>query len=327
MKIKNFLPKIREDVSLAGYTTFKIGGPARYFYIVRTTRNLINAVKAAKKCKLPFFVLGGGSNILVADRGYNGLIIKLQTTNYPEAEQVRYGAGKLQTTKIIKVGAGVKLADFVKLSLDKGLAGLEWAAGIPGTVGGAIRGNAGAFGKSISENLEEVSVFDIADSKIKIFKNNDCKFSYRNSIFKHNQNLIILSAILRLKKGEKEKMQNLLKDYAKQRIESNPIGYSAGCFFKNIEWRELRDREELIKKFPELKQFRDEPKISVGFLIDQVGLKGKKIGGAEVSEKHAAFIINSGKAAADDVINLSNLIKQKVSERYGLTLKEEVVIV
>ncbi|MFH0803599.1 MAG: UDP-N-acetylmuramate dehydrogenase [Candidatus Tagabacteria bacterium] len=309
------MPNIQKNILLAPYTAFKIGGPAKYFSEAKNSEEIKEVCKYAKEKELPILVLGGGSNVLISDKGFNGLVIKVQSSKF-----------KVQSSKII-AEAGMPLAKLVAEATKNNLTGLEWAIGIPGTIGGAINGNSGAFGKSMSERLEEANVFDIADSKIKIFKNNDCKFSYRNSIFKHNQNLIILSAILRLKKGEKEKMQNLLKDYAKQRIESNPIGYSAGCFFKNIEWQEVGDKAELIKKFPELNKFNDKPKISVGFLIEQAGLKGKKIGGAVVSEKHAAFIINSGKAAADDVINLSNLIKQKVSERYGLNLEEETVIV
>ncbi len=306
---------IQKNILLAPYTTFKIGGEARYFCEAENIGDIQELCKWAKNEKVSILVLGGGSNVLISDKGFGGLVIKIRSTKL-----------EIRNSEIF-AEAGISLSKIVAESINSGLSGLEWAIGIPGTIGGAINGNSGAFGKSISENLEEVSVFDIADSKIKIFKNNDCKFSYRNSIFKHNQNLIILSAILRLKKGEKEKMQNLLKDYAKQRIESNPIGYSAGCFFKNIEWQEAGNKEELIKKFPELNKFSEKPKIPAAFLIENLGLKGKKMSGALISEKHAAFIINSGKATADDVINLSNLIKQKVSERYGLNLEEEAVIV
>ena len=319
------MPNIQKNILLAPYTSFKIGGPAKYFSEAKSLEEIQELCKWAKNEKISILVLGGGSNVLISDKGFNGVVIKIK--NLKLKISARGGSACGGKNSIIKADAGVPLAKLVLETAKSGLSGLEWAIGIPGTIGGAINGNSGAFGKSMSENLEEVSVFEIAYSKIKIFKNNDCKFSYRNSIFKHNQNLIILSAILCLEKEKKEKMQKIIKDYAKQRIESNPAGRSAGCFFKNMEWKEAGDKAELIKKFPELSKFREKPKISVGFLIEQVGLKGKKIGGAVVSEKHAAFIINSGKATADDVINLSNLIKQKVSERYKINLEEEAVIV
>ncbi len=306
---------IQKNILLAPYTTFKIGGEARYFCEAENIGDIQELCKWAKNEKVSILVLGGGSNVLISDKGFGGLVIKIRSTKL-----------EIRNSEIF-AEAGAPLAKLVAEATKNNLTGLEWAIGIPGTIGGAINGNSGAFGKSISDVLEEVKVLDISALKIRIFKKDQCEFGYRNSIFKHNQDLVILSAILRLNKGEKEEMQKIIKDYTKQRIESNPAGRSAGCFFKNIEWQEVGDKEKLIKKFPELNKFSEKPKISVGFLIEQVGLKGKKIGGAVISEKHAAFIINSGKATADDVINLSNLIKQKVSERYRLNLKEEAVIV
>jgi UDP-N-acetylmuramate dehydrogenase len=323
---------IRKNILLASYTTFKIGGLAKYFSEAKSPEEIKELCRWARPQRfrvanagaakenppaggVPILVLGGGSNVLISDRGFEGLVIKIENCKL-----------KIGNCNIF-VEAGVSLAKLVAESIKAELSGLEWAMGIPGTIGGAINGNSGAFGKSISEILEEASVFDVAESKIKIFKNNGCKFSYRNSIFKRNQNLIILSAILRLKRGGKEKMQNLIKDYARQRMESNPTGYSAGCFLKNMEWQEAGDKAELIRKFPELNKFSDKSKISAAFLIENLGLKGKKTGGAVVSEKHAAFIVNGGKATAEDVINLSDLIKQKVFERYGLNLEEEVVVI
>ncbi len=316
---------IRESILLAPYTSFKIGGPAKYFSEAKSVEEIQELCQWAKNKKVPIFVLGGGSNVLISDKGFDGLVIKIENSKSKISAKGGSASGGKNST--IECEAGVSLAKLVIEATKNNLAGLEWAMGIPGTVGGAINGNAGAFGRSISEAVDEVRVIDISNCKLLILSKKECGFNYRNSIFKNNFNLIILSAVFRLKKGNGEEMKKTIKDFTLQRIKSNPNGYSAGCFFKNIDWQEAGGQEEFIKKFPELKQFLDKPKISVGFLIDQVGLKNKKVGGAVVSEKHAAFIINDGKATANDVINLSNLVKEKVFERYGLNLEEEVVVV
>ena len=166
-KIKKELPEIKTNIPLREYTTFKIGGRAQYFFVAKNKEDLIKAILVAKKLKLPFFILGGGSNTLVSDRGFNGLVIKF----------------------------GQPLSSYV-------LKGLEWAVGIPGTVQGAVCGNAGAFKKSMKDVVESVEVFDVKTGKVKFFKNKDCHFSYRNSIFKKKKNLIILSVKTKPKKKQ-----------------------------------------------------------------------------------------------------------------------------
>ncbi len=277
----------KKNILLAPYTTFKIGGPAKYFYIVKSANDLIKVIKWATKNKTPFFILGNGSNILVSDKGFNGLVIKMQNAKC-----------KMQNAKII-ADAGIILGKLVNESVKIGLTGLEWAAGIPGTIGGAIRGNAGAFDVSMSDIVERVRALNIKTSQITNFKNKDCKFNYRESIFKKNKNSIILSAELKLKKGKTSK--NLIKNYANQRKEKQPMEFfSAGCIFKNP------------------------AKQSAGYLIEQCGLKGKKIGGAMISEKHANFIVNTGKAKASDVKKLIDLCKEKVKNKFKIKLKEEI---
>ena len=323
--------KIQKNILLAPYTTFKIGGPAKYFSEANSTEEIKELCKWAKKEGVPVLALGGGSNVLISDKGFNGLVIKIQNSKF-----------KIQKSKII-ADAGVPLAKIVAEAADAGLSGLEWAIGIPGTIGGAINGNAGAFGKSIGELVEIVEALEInghqiqnsefkiqnykSKLKIKRLMNKDCGFGYRKSIFKRNPDLIILSAIIRLKNGSKEEMRKAIQKNARQKKESNPVGFSAGCYFKNIGWEEIGIKKDLIAKFPELKKFADKPKISAGSLIENVGLKGKKIGGAVISEKHANFIINVGNAKAKDVINLANLVKEKVRKRYGFDLEDEVVAV
>jgi len=294
MGIQKLLPGLKKNVSLKNYTTFKIGGPAKYFFEAKKKEDLIGAVITAKKFKLPFFILGGGSNILVSDEGFKGLVIKCQMSNVKCQNQ----NSKLKT---IYAESGVRLSNLVQFSLEKSLAGLEWAVGIPGMVGGAILGNAGAFGRSMKDVIQKVEVFDTKTGKVKIFKKKDCQFDYRNSIFKEKKNLIILSATLQLKKGNKKEIQEKMKEYLNYRKETQPLNLpSAGSIFKN-------------------------PKgFSAGELIEGCGLKGKRIGNVKISEKHANFIVNLGGGKAKDVKKLINLAKKKIKEKFGITLEEEI---
>ena len=315
MDIEQKLPKIQENISLAGHTTFKIGGPARYFFVAENAEEIKKAVRAAKEFNLHYFILGGGSNVLVSDKGFNGLIIKIQNSKF-----------KIQNSKIIYAEAGMSLGKLVEYSVSKGLTGLEWAAGIPGTIGGAICGNAGAFGKSISETIIGVQALACSEKdniKIKKYINKDLKFGYRDSIFKHKKNLIILSAEFKLKKGDKKKNREITAEYLEQRRESQPLEYpSAGSVFKNLKFE--IENLKLLNKYPQLKKFSKHGMIPAGWLIEECGLAGKKIGRAMVSEKHANFIVNLGKAKAEDVVILISLIKQKIRNKFGIQLQEEI---
>jgi UDP-N-acetylmuramate dehydrogenase len=263
---------IQENIPLKEYTTFKIGGPARYFL---TVSNIAEAIDFAREKKLPYFVLGGGSNLLVGDEGFNGVVIKLENK-------------KIELKKdLVIADAGAKLSSLVDFTVENNLTGLEWAAGIPGTVGGAVRGNAGAFGHSISENIKEVKT---------LHQEKDYQFGYRDSIFKHN-NDVILSAVFKFNKGAD---QELIDEYLKTRKEKHPVEPSAGCIFQN-------------------------PKpLSAGKLIEDCGLKGKRIGDAMISPKQANFIVNLGSARAEDVKKLISLVKKEVKKKFQVELKEEV---
>jgi len=315
MDIEQKLPKIQENISLAGHTTFKIGGPARWFFIAKNTEEIKKAISMAKELNLDSFILGGGSNVLVSDKGFNGLIIKIKNSKF-----------KIQNSKIIYAEAGMNLGKLVEYSVSKGLTGLEWAAGIPGTIGGAICGNTGAFGKSISEVVTEAQVL-VCDKKnnikVKKYNNKDCKFAYRDSILKRNKNLIIVVAKIQLEKGDKEKSQQMISEYLGQRRESQPLEYpSAGSVFKNLKFE--IENLKLLNKYPQLKRFSKHGMIPAGWLIEECGLAGKKIGSAMVSEKHANFIVNLGKAKAEDVVILISLIKQKIRNKFGIQLQEEI---
>jgi len=306
-KFKKLLPGLKKNVSLKNYTTFKIGGPAKYFFETKNKKDLIKAILVAKSKKLPFFILGGGSNLLVSDEGFRGLVIKiLFSKSYFLNSQISAEAGTI-------------LAELLSATLNTGLTGLEWAAGIPGTVGGAIYGNAGAFKKSMKDITKTVTVLEIKNQKsnIKNLRNKDCKFCYRNSIFKQKKNLIILSATLQLKKGNKLKIEKRIKEYLNYRKETQPLNFpSAGSVFKNP------------KNFSAGELGEEDKSSSLSFaaarLIEECGLKGKRIGNVKISEKHANFIVNLGGGKAKDVKKLINLAKKKVKEKFGITLEEEI---
>jgi len=285
--------KFQNNISLAKYTSFKIGGPAKYFCAVKSKKDLIKAVKKAEELNLPFFILGGGSNVLALDKGFNGLIIKI-------------GSCKLKVENCnLYAEAGTKLEDLVKLSARESLTGLEWAAGVPGTIGGAVYGNAQAFDVKTSDIVKSVEVLDVKTLKIRSLLKKQCQFSSKGSIFKKNKNLIILSVVLKIKKGDKERIQKEIKKHLDFRKQRHPLNFpSAGSVFINKTGRDPSS-----------------------FLIEKAGLKGIKKGGVKVSEKHAGFIINTGKAKAKDVFDLIKIIKQKVKSKFGVTLKEEIQII
>jgi UDP-N-acetylmuramate dehydrogenase len=308
---------IKENVILAPYTTFRIGGPAKFFMEVVSEEELIEALKYAMDNQLQFFVLGGGSNVLFSDKGYNGLVIHIKMNKF---------SIDTENNEII-AGAGISIAKLIKVAVNHSLSGLEWSAGLPGGLGGAIRGNAGTFGLSMRDVIKSVTVYDIEKEQIKIVEKDNCNFAYRDSIFKQNNNLIILSAILMLEKGEKEALQQKVLENINWRRATFPENMSPGSFFKHTEPTEhnLKKLKE-IPRFFELKM-HEKNTIPTGFVIEECGLKGKRIGGAMISEKHANFIINTGDATAEDVIMLASFIKQQVRDTFGVELREEIQLV
>lgn len=307
---------IQKDISLKNYSTFKIGGKAKYFAIVEKVDEIKKAINFARGKKIPFFILGGGSNVLFPDNGFEGMIIKIQNVNY-----------KVNDT-IISAGGGIFLNKLIEVSLKEGLTGLEWAAGIPGEAGGAVYGNAGAFGSSMADVVKSVKTLNIEDPtfNIQIFTKEECQFSYRSSIFKKNKKYIIIEVDFELKKGNKKEIQNQIKKHLKFRKEHHPLEYpSAGSIFQNYQLGE--NDFKLLEKFPDLKQFHTRGNIPAAYIIDKCGLKGKKIGGAKISEKHPNFIVNVDSAKAEDVMLLISLIKEKVRNQFGIQLEEEIIYV
>lgn len=319
--------QIQKNVDLKPYTIFKIGGRARYFCEVDSLDDFKEALSWVTENNLSFFILGAGSNVLVADDGFNGLVIR------NKASQIYIDGLE------VKAEAGASMARMVAEVTKTGLTGFEWAIGIPGTIGGSVRGNAGCFGSEIKDILESVEVFDIEKFKSPDVKSGSrsrrwdyqlkaasCQFRYRDSLFKHRPNLIILSATLKLRRGDKEESLRKIREYSQKRSISQDIGARcAGCIFKNVLWsRRDINKSKLVKNFPELKQFSNQEAIPAAFLMDTIGLKGTKIGSAQISTKHANYFINLGNAKTEEVMVLIGIAKERVQNHYGILLEEEI---
>ncbi|MEK7098950.1 MAG: UDP-N-acetylmuramate dehydrogenase [Patescibacteria group bacterium] len=306
---------IKENILLAPYTIYKIGGVARYFVEVHSTQELREVLAFAAEKRVPFFILGAGSNMLIADTGYDGMIIHM------------IGGTVRAEGDMLIADAGVMMARAVTEASRAGLTGFEWGIGVPGTIGGSVRGNAGCFGSEMKDVVESVEVFD-ADKNVKhsMFDKERCEFGYRDSVFKKHPEWIVLSATLKLRHGDPVAIQECVRQITMERLASQAIGTkSCGCIFKNIAWaREDIDRTTLLARHPDLAQFSDRFTIPASYLIDSADMKGKRVGGAMVSEKHANFFLNEGHATADDVVRLVAETKDAVMKEYGLALKEEI---
>jgi len=278
-----------ENEPLSRHTSFGIGGPARFIINPMDKKDLITILKIAQEYNIPVFSLGSGSNLLVSDKGYEGLVITLEKSF---KELIFKG-------NLVYAEAGVMLGKLVKICKKNKLCGMESLIGVPGTLGGAIFMNAGAFGSEISTNLTEVKVLRM-DGREKVYKKSDMTFSYRNSNFTDEE--IIIAANFNLKSSQENKINERQKIWSKNRKDSQPLKFrSAGSIFKN-----------------------PSPDQAAGYLIDQSGLKGTKIGGAEISRKHANFILNTGNATADNVVQLINMARKNVYKSFGINLELEI---
>ena len=284
------IPHLQTNIPLSGYTTYGVGGPAKFFLIASNKNELLHALQEAHREAVPTFVFGGGSDILVADQGFPGLVIKM------ELREMNFSG----TT--VRAEAGVKLSYLITECLRHELSGLEYAIGVPATVGGGVWANLGARGSEIKDVLTQVHAIDPTQAMKELFlTNQECQFAYRESIFKHKP-YIILDATFNLKLIDKTVLQARLKELAKLRTTEQDLGSkTAGCAFRNPS--------------------ADKP---AGKLIELAGLKGFSLGGAKVSEKHANFIVNTGKASADEIAQLISYIKQQVRDQFGVQLQEEV---
>lgn len=307
------MDKIEKNINLAKFTTFKIGGGAKFFIEVKTKEELLTTFVWVKKNKEKIFILGGGSNVLINDKGLDGLVIKMINDN------ISLHGERLEC------GAGASLARAVRLAMSNNLSGLEWAIGIPGaTIGGAIIGNAGAFGTSMSGIVETVEVFNIKKKKFELFSKKDCEFDYRESIFKKDNNYLIWNVVLKMRKGNKRQIDESINRNLEFRNAKQPKLPSAGSIFKNLTIDYLREcNKNLADKALEDRIVKNNM-LGAGWLINLAGLRGKTIGGAKVSLEHANFIINTSKATSGDVVMLISYIKQQVRNRFKVQLQEEV---
>lgn len=325
-ELKKQLPRVKTGVLLKDHTTFNIGGPAEYFYIAKSRQDIVSAVNAAKKLKIPLFMFGGGSNLLVADKGLKGLVVKIQNKNI---------AIKKNT---IIADAGVDMKNIVDVSIKASLEGLEWAGGLPGTFGGAIRGNAGAFGGEIKDSVSCAEAFD-GHFTLRNFTNKQCKFSYRNSIFKE-KSWTIVSATVTLKRGIKKELRAIADSHIAYRNEKHPLEYpSAGSIFKNINVKGIP--AEFLPLFKDKIKQDPFPIVPAAWFIIGAGLTGKTIGRAQISRKHSNYIINLGRdakeagsagssvrgAKAKDVLALIAFAKKEVKEKYHIDMEPEVQFV
>lgn len=284
-QIENLL--VKRNVPLKKYTTFEVGGPADLFLIPQNSKALQRITKIIKANNLKYFVLGKGSNIIVGDKGYRGIIIYTGQLNNIE----------VLDNKIV-AQSGATLKELSDIALKKSLTGIEFACGIPGSLGGAVFMNAGAYGGEMNDIIKKVTAVNDKGQKV-TFKNKELNLSYRNSIFQDN-NFIILKAVIQLKKGNQQEIKNQMDTLNNKREQKQPLEYpSAGSSFKRPEG------------------------YYTGPLIEKANMKGYQIGGAQVSKKHAGFIINKDNATAEDIINLIEKIQEEVYKISGVELEPE----
>ena len=283
---------VRYDEPLKSHTTFKIGGNCIALIEPREISDIIEAVKICRKNNIKFFVIGNGSNLLVPDEGYNGVIIKLKS---------EFSKIEVEGDYLI-VNSGAKLSEVYTVAYENSLTGFEFASGIPGTIGGAICMNAGAYGGEMKDIVESVEVLDLDNFELRELKNEELEFSYRKSIIQR-RNYIVTTIKLKLQKGNKEKINAVYEDLRERRNSKQPLNFgSAGSTFK-------RPEGHFASK-----------------LIEDAGLKGYHINDAWVSEKHSGFVVNKGNASYKEVMELIEYVQNVVFEKFGVKLETEVRI-
>ncbi len=304
--------KIKKNYPLAELASYKIGGPAEYFVNAQTSTDVEEAFAWAKENNIAVTVLGGGSNILIADEGIKGLVIHLNN------QKIEIDG------EILQIGAGVEVKTVAELALEKTLSGIEWSIGIPGSMGGAIRGNAGAHGGAFDTVVENVTMFNSKTFSWSERPANECHFAYRHSIFKEEPQWIIWEITLKLGLGNKTIMTEEMEGYREYRRTSQPKEPSCGCIFKNLFAADVEKiNPELYKRAAADGKIRG-GKIGAGYLVQLLNLKEYQVGNAKISEKHANFIVNLGDAKADDVITIAEKVISDVRAEFGIELEEEV---
>ena len=295
--IIEFIPKenIKLDEPMSKHTSFKTGGNAEFYLLINTENQIKRLLNYSKENDIDLYIIGNGSNLLVSDKGIKGIVARITFDDLAITEN--------QGDIIVEAGAGIKVMALAQLLKNKGITGFEELSGFPGTIGGANYMNAGAYGKEMKDVIIETKALNKETGNVEILKNEEQELKYRSSIFK-NKKYIILQTVLRLQKGNTEEIEKKMTEYLMQRKEKQPLEYpSAGSTFK-------RGDGFITAK-----------------LIDECGLKGYQIGGAQISEKHAGFIINKDNATTKDILDLIEYTKKKVFEKFGVQIEEEIEII
>ena len=297
---------LREQEPLRHHTTFRIGGPADWFLAARTQDQLVRALRAATELSVPSFLLGGGSNLLVSDEGFRGLVVK------NAIDEVEFEG----TTA--RVGCGADYLTFIQLCRDRGLAGLAYAAGIPGSIGGALYGNAGCYGQDIGSRTLECTVCTLEGTQVQTLPASWFQFAYRDSRLKREPR-VLLSCLHHLRRGERAAIQAVIDEKLEIRRQKHPqwrVEPTAGSYFKNLppDWQ-----------VPGARHSPGTRRVPAGQLLDEVGCRGLRVGDALVFPKHANIIINAGRATAREVLELAAIMKSRVREKFGVELEEEVM--
>ena len=285
---------VKKDEEMKKYTSFKIGGKADILVNIRSEADLIYSLKVSNEYNIPLTIIGNGTNLLVKDNGIRGIVLKIDLDNIQIEKQ--------ENSAIIKLGAGVKNGVLAQMLLKEKIAGFEFACGIPGTIGGAVYMNAGAYGGEMKDIVKDVTYME-KDLSIHTITNEECKFDYRHSIFSE-KDAIITNVTIELPYGKADEIKQKMNENMQSRKEKQPIQMpSAGSTFK-------RGTDFITAK-----------------LIDECGLKGYKVGGAQVSTMHAGFVVNTGNATAQDVINLTEHIKKEVLNKFSKQIELEIKII
>lgn len=294
--IKNFFDSLgisyKEDISLKNYNTYRVNTICKFLVFPKTTDELLEIVKYIKENNIKYYILGNGSNIILSMDYYDGVMIKLDNFNTIEYKD-----------NLVTAGAGCSLIKLSLDTIDKSLSGMEFSTGIPGSVGASVAMNAGAYNSDISAIIKEATVLT-PENEIKVMTKEEMDFSYRMSFLKRNKKYVVLSATFELEKGDRDKMKELVDERMRKRTLSQPLDLpNAGSVFRNPEGN------------------------YAGALIEKVNLKGYNLNGAEVSTKHANFIVNKGNATGKDIITLIETIQKEIKEKENIELKLEQIIV
>lgn len=313
---------LKENEPLSKHTNFRIGGNARWFVEARSEDELRDAIAFAEEKGVGFCVMGGGANTLANDEGFGGVVIQMAMRTIQIGPNRPMGPIGPLGPILVTAGAGAMSAAVARQTADAGLKGMEWAISLPGTIGGAVRGNAGCFGGEMGDVVSSVHV--LRDGETVEVGRDDLRFAYRESAIKHSSD-IILSVTMELQPGDRDELRAKLDETLAKRKASQPLyGGSAGCVFKNFdatdeELQRIETKGDILTH-----EMRASRRISAGWIIDKLGLKGTRIGDAKISEEHGNFIVNLGSATASDVVQLIALVKTRARNEFGIQLQEEV---